>query len=471
MRNLSKDIKGRRPVLINPTIATGFLERAASLNIPLIAKAADMDEMLTAIFGPKPVLEKFPPFALVPLRGVIGKGLSELEARCGCCDLNAIEEMLEDCERDSSITTVIISINSPGGTSVGVPELASRIREMSKKVISFTDSEACSAAYWLGSQATEFYATPSSSVGSVGCFIAYEDESKRYADEGVVVDVIRAGKYKGAGIAGTALSADQREMLQAEVVEIWEGFKADVKSVREFVDDSSLEAQIYSGKRASELGLVTGLVRGFDELMETLAPEVAVQIEADESNDERVEGGENDEEAKALSRFASARALGRGLLKVLAAKSAKSEDDEEDDEEDKDKSEPASETEDEEKKDEEKSEDPDEKKKDEDPAAEDDEEKKDEEKSEDSEKDEKDEEPVSSEDGEEKKDEEEKSEDPADGEENKGQPAQPSAEDDEEEKEKDDDKIDDEAESGDGAVDTDDKHNRKGSKRSKGRVA
>lgn len=471
MRSLITDLKARRPLLINPTLASDFLERAASLEIPLTAKSSDIGEMLAAVYGAKPVLEKFPPFAVVPVRGVIGRGLSELEKMCGCCDLKSVEEMLEDCERDEAITTIILAIDSPGGTSVGVPELASRIREMSKKVIAFTDNEACSAAYWLGSQASEFYATPSSSVGSVGCYIAYEDESKRYADAGVIVDVIRAGKYKGAGISGTSLTEDQRNMLQGEVVEIWESFKADVKMVREFVDESSLEAQIFSGRKAADLGLVTGLVRGFDEMMELLAPDVAAQMEADESNDERAEGGES-EEAKVLSRFASARALGGKLLKALsAAPKMKSEgDDEEEDDEDK------KESEDKDEDTEPKSdEDADEEKKDE-PATEGDEDEKSDPESDD-------EEPAKDD---EKKDDEEKSEDPVDDDKDeKGEPPQPSAEDDEEKKDdekksepeseseekEDDEDLKDEAESGDDAVDTDGKHNKRGAKRSRGRVA
>jgi signal peptide peptidase SppA len=466
MRSLIKDLKARRPLLINPTLASDFLERAASLEIPLTAKSSEMGEMLAAIYGAQPVLEKFPPFAVVPVRGVIGRGLSELERMCGCCDLNAVEEMLEDCERDEAITTIILAIDSPGGTSVGVPELASRIREMSKKVIAFTDNEACSAAYWLGSQASEFYATPSSSVGSVGCFIAYEDESKRYADAGIIVDVIKAGKYKGAGIAGTSLTAEQREMLQGEVVEIWESFKADVKAVREFVDESSLEAQIFSGRKAADLGLVTGLVRGWDEMMEILSPEVAAQMEADEENDERAEEGEN-EEAKVLSRFASARALGGKLLKALAASpKMKGEGDDEEDEDEKETEDKDDDTEpkSEEDEGEEKSEDEDKK---DDAESEDDEEEKGEPESDD-------EEPAKDD---EKKDDEKKSDDATDDDKDeKGEPPQPSAEDDEkkdepESEEKDDEDINDEAESGDDAVDTDEKHNRRGAKRSKGRIA
>lgn len=462
MKNLSRDIKGQRPILISPRVATDYIKSVSDLNIPLTAKVSEMDDILGAIFGKPAVLEKFPPFAIVPVKGVIGKGLSDLDKMCGCCDIKSVEEMLEDCERDASISTVILDIDSPGGTSVGVPELAARIRGMSKKVISFTDSEACSAAYWLGSQASEFYATGSASVGSIGCYIAYEDESARYANEGVTVDVIRAGRVKGAGIAGTSLTPEQRDMLQGEVQEIWEGFKADVKAVREFVDDASMEGQIFSGKKAADAGLVTGLVLGFDELMQNLNAGVAAQIEADEDNDERSESSESDADAKALNRLASARALGRDVLKALSAsRKMKSEgDDEEDEDEESEEGDEKPETEeDDEKKSDPESEDDEDEKKSEDgedePKSEDDEDKKDEPASED--------------------DEEEKEPESADdGEDEKGEPAQPSAEDDEEKKddeksEEDDEGIEEESESGDGPVDTDEKHNRKGSKRNKGR--
>lgn len=334
MRNLSKDFKSQRPLLINPSQAEAYLERAASIEMPLGAKMSDMGEMLAAIFGAKPTLEKFPPFAIVPVHGVIGRNLSELESMCGCCDVNAVEEMLEECERDPSIKTIILDVDSPGGTSVGVPELANRVKACSKEVIAFTGSECCSAAYWIASQASQFYATPSSSVGSVGVYIAYPDLSKAYEMEGVRMDVIRAGLYKGAGIPGTSLDANQRKMLEAEVSEIWADFKAAVKSVRSFVDDASMEGQTFSGKRAAEAGLVTSLVNGFDELMASLNAQVAAQMEADEENDARAgvgagepgEAEEEGEEDEGMTRMAAGRALGSLSSLIVKHLSAKAED-------------------------------------------------------------------------------------------------------------------------------------------------
>ena len=354
MRTLSKDFKGQRPLLIQPAQAEAYLSRVSGMDMSMDAKISDMGEMLSAIFGQKPSLKKFPPFAVIPIKGIIGRDVSMLESLCGCCDINDVEEMLEDCERDASIKTIILEIDSPGGTSVGVPELANRIKNCSKEVISFTSSECCSAAYWLGSQASSFYATPSSSIGSVGVYIAYPECSEAYKMEGVKLDVIKAGIYKGAGISGTSLDDNQRKMLQDEVLDIWADFKAAVKSVRSFVEDSSMEGQMFSGKRGAEAGLCTALVNGFDELMESLDAGVAKQIEADEENEENenegslpegYEGEEGDEDDNDRH-MASSRALAgvkADVLKAVAAKKpmdkAEAEADDEGDEEPEEKGE------------------------------------------------------------------------------------------------------------------------------------
>jgi signal peptide peptidase SppA len=448
MRNLSKDFKGKRPILIQPSQAEAYLNRVNELDVPLNAKMSDMGEMLAAVFGYKATLEKFPPVAIIPVKGVIGKNLSELESLCGSCDINDVEEMLEECERDPSIKTIILDIDSPGGTSVGVPELANRIKNSSKEIISFTENECCSAAYWLGSQASSFYATPSSSVGSIGVYIAFPDYSEAYKMEGVKMDVIKAGAYKGAGIPGTSLDDSQREMLQKEVEEIHADFKEAVKSVRSFVEDSSMEGQTFSGKKGAEAGLVTALINGFDELVQSIDASVHAVIEADEEKEEQEEDGAlaGSEGIKAKS-FSEIMSEADSAISSFKARSSEEGEDEEDEDEDEEKK---SEDEDEEKK----SEDEDEEKK-----SEGDED--DEKKSEGDEDDDKD--PKS-----EEKEDEDEDKPKGEGDEDGVEPQPDDEEEPEEGKSKED--AEDEDDSGDKAVDTDSKHNSSGVKknRSKG---
>jgi len=445
-------------MLIAPAQAEAYLQRVGDINIPMEAKMSDMEDMLSAIFGAKPVLEKYPPLAFIPIKGVIGKSLSELESMCGCCDIQDVEEMLEECERDPSIKTIILDIDSPGGTSVGVPELANRIKNSSKEIISFTGSECCSAAYWLGSQASAFYATPSSSVGSIGVYIAFPDCSEAYKMEGVKMDVIKSGTFKGAGIPGTSLDENQRKMLQQEVEDIHTDFKDAVKSVRSFVEDSSMEGQMFSGKRGAEAGLVTSLVNGFDELIESINPAVFTQVEADEENDNShaVSGlssvSDEDYEAKAFINAMSA--ADRALAGLDVKISEEGKDDEDEDEDDEDEK-PKSKSEDEKPKDED---DEDEKKseegekddeKEDDKAEGDEGEEGDESKSEDD-----DEKPKEEEGDGEKKDDEEGTEPQPDDE---NEPKEGKSKED----------AEDEDDNGEKAVDTDDKHNKSGVKKNR----
>jgi protease-4 len=332
MKSLQKDIKSNRPLLIQAASALSHLEAVSEVQLPAGAKVSEMTDVLEAIFGPKGVIEKFPPYAIIPLKGVIGRCLPEMETYCGSCDLEDVEEMLEDAVRDDAVKVIILAVDSPGGVSVGVPEFARRIRNCPKRVIAFTESEACSAAFWIASQASEFFATPSSSVGSVGCYIAYLNSSEAYRKDGYRMEVYKSGALKGAGIDGTDLTEDQKKMLTDQTVEIHTDFKDDVKAVRSFVQDSDMEGQIFSGKVAAAKGLVTGLVNGFDELMEKLNPEVAAQMEADEENDANAAAEPKQEET------ASARALS-GLKFNTAAKAPKADDEMGEDDEDEKKKE------------------------------------------------------------------------------------------------------------------------------------
>ena len=408
MKSLQKDIKSNRPVLIKGSDALAHIEAMTSVAIPAGAKVADMTDLLESVFGPKASMEKFPPYAIVPLKGVVGKNLPEMETYCGCCDLEEVEEMLEDAERDESVKVIILAIDSPGGVSVGVPEFAARVRNSRKRIIAFTDTEACSAAYWIGSQASEFFATPSSQVGSIGCYITYLNASEAYRKEGYRMEVYKSGDLKGAGIDGTDLTEAQKKMLTDQTVEIHEDFKADVLSVRSFVPESAMQGQCFSGKKAAEVGLVTGLVNGFDELMQKLDPEVAAQMEADESNDARAAGESTNEET------ASARALSGLKFNALSksVKAAKADEDMGEDDEDEEK-------------------------------------------------------PESKEDeGQEGAPAQPKSE--GDEDEEEGEEESKAEDDDEEKKEGEgEEKAEDESDSGDDAIDTDDKHDRKGTKRNR----
>ena len=256
MRFLTKALKGREPMLIDPARASEF----ADIKVGLI-------DQVQSIFGSPAKPQVVNGYGIVPLHGVIGKGLLPIERAMGAADLNDFTNAVGEMSADPSVKTIVLDISSPGGTVTGVEEAAAIVRSAGKPTIAFTDTEMASAAYWIGSSADRVVATPSASVGSIGVYMAFADTSKMYADAGVKVEVIKSGDLKAAGIDGTSLSDAQRADLQSQVDEIHAEFKASVRGKRSMVEDSAMRGQVFSGRAAAKHGLVTGIVTSLNDIV------------------------------------------------------------------------------------------------------------------------------------------------------------------------------------------------------------
>jgi signal peptide peptidase SppA len=253
MRFLTNGLKGREPLLIDPSKAA---------DMKALADKYAFTDVLAKLFGERPV-----PYVtengigVVPVCGVIGKGLSPLEKMLGSADINEISATLAAMESDPAVKKVCLAVDSPGGTVTGVEELANQVRGMSKPTMAYTDGEMCSAAYWIASAADRVVCSNSSSVGSIGVYMAIPDFSKAYADAGVHMVVIKSSgsPLKGAGIEGTSLSPEQIANLQQQVDEIHADFMGSVKQTRSLAQDAAMNGAVFSGKKAAGLGLVTGM--------------------------------------------------------------------------------------------------------------------------------------------------------------------------------------------------------------------
>jgi signal peptide peptidase SppA len=141
-----------------------------------------------------------------------------------------LTQTLRDLGNDPSISTVMLEIDSPGGTVSGMPELAAEVRALAEKrhVVALANSLTASAAYWLASQADEIVATPEALVGSIGVFTMHEDYSQMMESMGVKTTYISAGKYKTEANPDQPLSAEAQAHLQSIVDDVYGLFVGDV---------------------------------------------------------------------------------------------------------------------------------------------------------------------------------------------------------------------------------------------------
>ncbi|HJZ76957.1 MAG TPA: S49 family peptidase [Vicinamibacterales bacterium] len=164
--------------------------------------------------------------AVLPLFGTILHRMGTLSEFSGGTSTERFTGWLRAALADDGVSSVVIDVDSPGGTVTGVPELGDEIYKArdSKPIIAVANGQAASAAYWLASQASEFVATPSSEVGSIGVFAAHEDISKAAEREGVRVTLVSAGKYKTEANPFEPLSDEARTALQSKVNDYYARF-------------------------------------------------------------------------------------------------------------------------------------------------------------------------------------------------------------------------------------------------------
>ena len=216
--------------------------------------------------------------AVIPIHGTMMRQVRpQLKARAEVwgirlCDMQQTSDTLRQAAADDTIHTVILDIDSPGGTVNGTPELAHAVATLSdsKHVYAFSSGQCCSAAYWIASQTDGIYASPSAIVGSIGVILPILDATARYEKEGFKVEVFSAGKYKSTGVEGTSLTDDQRARLNQQVHATWETFKQAVTRRRN-IDAADMEGQTFYGSEAQQHSLVDALAYNLDSLQAKLA--------------------------------------------------------------------------------------------------------------------------------------------------------------------------------------------------------
>lgn len=171
--------------------------------------------------------------AVLSLQGVlIPKGRETWFGRMPGMDM--FRAQLAAAAGNPDISAIVLDVDSPGGTAMGTPETAAAVVEARavKPVVAVVSGLMASAAYWIGSQATEIVATPSAVIGSIGVRMMHADYSRQLERVGISVTSIAAGKYKNELSPFAPLSDEAKAYLQEQVDATHETFIADVAAGR-----------------------------------------------------------------------------------------------------------------------------------------------------------------------------------------------------------------------------------------------
>lgn len=199
---------------------------------------------------------------VLPLQGVVMHRAGLMAETSGAVSLESWMQSFRSFMDDPEIDSLVLDIDSPGGSVEGVPEAAAEIRAARerKPIVAISNGTAASAAYWLASQASEVVVTPSGWVGSIGVYSTHEDWSGAYEQLGIKTTMISAGKYKTEGNEYEPLSDDARKHMQEMVDDYYGMFVSDVAKGRNVpvstVKSGYGEGRMLLAKDAKAAGMV-----------------------------------------------------------------------------------------------------------------------------------------------------------------------------------------------------------------------
>jgi len=210
--------------------------------------------------------------AVVELHGSLMKFVPSVTA--GTSTVQA-RRQIRAAVADKSIRSIVLLIDSPGGTVAGTADLAEEVAKADKQkpVHAYIEDLGASAAYWVASQARAIYANETALVGSIGTFMILNDSSKRAEKLGIQVHVVRAGEFKGSGTPGTEITDEQLAEWQGLVESINSHFLKAVRTGRKMSTarvKQLADGRVHVGEHAKALGLVDGIEQ-LDATIERLA--------------------------------------------------------------------------------------------------------------------------------------------------------------------------------------------------------
>lgn len=177
--------------------------------------------------------------------------------------MDGLRSQIRRAANDADVGAIILDIDSPGGTVAGTVETASEVKAAAaqKPVIAIANTLAASAAYWIGSQASEFVIAPSADVGSIGAMIMHQDISGMLEQAGIKMTMIRSEQspLKNEAHPFGALTEDASAFLQARANEAGAEFIKAVASGRRVtqtkVRDDFGQGRVFGAREAVARGM------------------------------------------------------------------------------------------------------------------------------------------------------------------------------------------------------------------------
>ncbi|MCX6770328.1 MAG: signal peptide peptidase SppA [Candidatus Micrarchaeota archaeon] len=171
---------------------------------------------------------------------------------------------IAEADARPDVKSVLLLIESPGGSIVASREVYEAVKNASKPKVAYINELAASGGYYAAAPTDYIMANPNALTGSIGAIITLQDMSGLFEKVGYNMTSIVSGEKKDMGSPGRRLSDSERAVLQSIVDESFGEFRNSILESRGsrlnmsgFTD--ALDGRILSARQAKKIGLVDEL--------------------------------------------------------------------------------------------------------------------------------------------------------------------------------------------------------------------
>lgn len=257
-----------RPLLLDPAKATIVLDvlagRIGVAGPDLSALPAEASRFRGSSRGADGAVRPYNTeggVAIIPIVGSLVNRGAWIGAHSGLVSYEGIGAQLRAAGADPEVKVIVLDIDSGGGEAGGIAGLAALVRAVGarKKVVAVVNDTACSAAYWIASQAGSVIVSETSLVGSIGVLLLHMNRAEEMKKKGVAPTFIHAGARKIDGHPFGPLSKDVLADLQAQIDALYGQFVTAVAQGRagrmNAAQIRATEARVFTGREAVRVGL------------------------------------------------------------------------------------------------------------------------------------------------------------------------------------------------------------------------
>jgi protease-4 len=183
----------------------------------------------------------------------------------GLIGADSVVELIRQAQADDSIRSVVLRIDSPGGSAVASEEIRAALEQLQqagKPVVVSMGGTAASGGYWIAATADEIWASPATVTGSIGVIGIIPSFENALDYLGVGVDGVGTTALSRAGDPLSGLNETMQVIFQSNVDDAYRRFLqlvADGRTMSIAEVDQIAQGRVWTGEQALSLGLVDSM--------------------------------------------------------------------------------------------------------------------------------------------------------------------------------------------------------------------